>query len=483
MQTPSEDLDAIYGKIRETPSCLRGMTAEGLLNIIDLAENGNTGELFALYRDVIASDSHIQSDFAKRKDAVLGDSVSVMAYDKANPNDVGNKELCSSLTDDAPFNSMTEWLLNATLYPVAVGEKVFAASSSNGFIFKQFIPVPYSLLDYSHGELRIFDVTPTGTILSTSHSVDPSRYIIHRGSTMPLPDTWGGSMRAILFWWLLKNMSRQWWADLLERFGAPFLKGKYKDAPSKAVLERAFRMAFRLGGIVISKDTEVEVVQAASVDSSNSHERFIEVCNKEISKLIVGQTLSTNTEPLGMGGGASKIQGAVRDDIRKKDSRRLGMTIRSQLFDQFCHINGKPGKAPLMIFGSDSTEEMLAMVSLVKSLFEAGFEPDDDGLENISERIGFRVRRKAQASSFPFSASPLSATPDYDALLSSASDLAKSFTGRYAPLASIIRSSTSQADCLKRCREWLATNALNGSADILSEAMTAYAYAGSKRHA
>ena len=46
-----------------------------------------------------------------------------------------------------------------------------------------------------------------------------------------------------------------------------------------------FRMAFRLGGIVISKDTEVEVVQAASVDSSNSHERFIEVCNKEISKL------------------------------------------------------------------------------------------------------------------------------------------------------------------------------------------------------
>ena len=95
-----------------------------------------------------------------------------------------------------------------------------------------------------------------------------------------------------------------------------------------------------------------------------------------------------------MGGGASKIQGAVRDDIRKKDSRRLGMTIRSQLFDQFCHINGKPGKAPLMIFGSDSTEEMLAMVSLVKSLFEAGFEPTALKTSLNASVSGFAERRK-----------------------------------------------------------------------------------------
>lgn len=480
----AEDLVTIYGRIQEMPSCLRGMTAEGLLSIIDMAENGNTAELFALYRDVISSDSQIQSDFAKRKDAVLGDTISLMAMDKTNPLDVVAKDFCSKIVDDAPFNSLIEWLLNATLYPVAVAEKVYAPASSGGFILKQIIKVPFRLLDYTKGEMRIFDVSPTGTVLSTSHPADPARYIIHRGSTMPLPDNWGGPMRALLFWWLLKNMSRQWWADLLERFGAPFLKGKYKDAASKAVLERAFRMAYRLGGIVISKDTEVEIVQAAAGDSSNSHERFITLCNKEISKLIVGQTLSTNSDPTGMGGGASEIQGKVRDDIRKKDARLLGMTIRQQLFTQLCAINVQRGKSPLIIFGSDSTEEMLAMVSLIKSLGEAGFEPDDDGLDNISERVGFRIRRKAKSPSpFPFSAAPLSATqtPEFGALETSAKDLADAFIGRYAPLAAIIKSSTSNADCLKRCRAWLAEQDLSGSADILAEAMSAYAYAGTRR--
>lgn len=481
LTTAAEDNVTIYGRIQEMPSCLRGMTAEGLLNIIDSAENGSTVDLFALYRDIIASDSQIQSDFAKRKDAVLGDAVSCMPWDKKNPFDVSAKDAISPLLDEAPFEEMKQWLLNATLYPVAVCEKVFAPSSSGGYILKKIIPVPYRLLDYSKGEMRIFDVASSGTVISTSHAVDPARYIVHRGSTMPLPDNWGGPMRAIVFWWLLKNMSRQWWADLLERFGAPFLKGKYKDGASKAVLERAFRMAYRLGGIVISKDTEVEVVQAASGDSSNSHERFIALCNKEISKLIVGQTLSTNSDPTGIGGGASDLQGEVKDDIRKKDARRLGMTARAQLFTQFGIINSIQGRPPLVIFGSDSAAEMRAMISLISALGTAGFEPDDDGLENISERVGFGLRRKAATPSAfsPFSAYPMSATQaaDLGAIETSAKDLAQAFTGRYAPLAKIIQSSTSTADCLKRCRAWLADQDITGAADILSEAMTAYSYA------
>lgn len=481
LTTAAEDNVTIYGRIQEMPSCLRGMTAEGLLNIIDSAENGSTVDLFALYRDIIASDSQIQSDFAKRKDAVLGDAVSCMPYDKHKQFDVVSKDFISPILDEAPFEEMKQWLLNATLYPVAVCEKVFAPSSSGGYILKKIIPVPYRLLDYSKGEMRIFDVAPSGTVLSTSHAVDPARYIVHHGSTMPLPDNWGGPMRAITFWWLFKNMSRQWWADLLERFGAPFLKGKYKDAASKAVLERAFRMAYRLGGIVVSKDTEVEVVQAASGDSSNSHQTFIELCNKEISKLIVGQTLSTNSDPTGIGGGASELQGEVKDDIRKKDARRLAGTVRSQLFTQLCDINGIFGRPPIVTFGSDSATEMRAMISLISALGSAGFEPDDDGLDNIAERVGFGLRRKtATPSAFsPFSIAPLSAAqaPNSGAIESSAKDLAQAFTGRYAPLAKIIQSSASTADCLKRCRAWLADQDLTSAADILSEAMTAYSYA------
>ena len=344
---------SVFSSGHELPSELRGMTAARLLGIIDQAEGGSTEELFALYRDVIASDTHIQSEFAKRKDAVLGDTVAVLPYDKTDSAAVSAQELCEKLVDAQPFNILADWLLNAALYPVAVAEKVFAPTPG-GYRLAQVVPVPYRLLDYRDGRLRIYDVDGQGNRLATSHLPDPARYVVHRGHNLPLPDTWGGPMRACLFWWLLKTMSRQWWAELLERFGMPFLKGKFSDDSGKAILTRAFAMAQRLGGVVISKNTEVEIQQAASGDSSNSHERFIEACNREISKLIVGQTLSTTAEATGLGSGTANLQGAVKDDIRKKDARLLALTIRNQLFSQYCAVHGMRGPAPLVVFGSSS---------------------------------------------------------------------------------------------------------------------------------
>lgn len=468
---------SVFSSGHELPSALRGLTAARLLGIIDQAEGGSTEELFALYRDVIASDTHIQSEFAKRKDAVLGDTVAVLPWDKADPSCVASQKLCAKLVDSAPFTTLADWLLNATLYPVAVAEKVFAPAPGGYRLFR-VVPVPYRLLDYSGGGLKIFDADAQGNRLSTSREPDPARYIVHRGHNLPIPDTWGGPMRACLFWWLLKTMSRQWWAELLERFGMPFLKGKFSDDAGKAILTRAFAMAQRLGGVVISKNTEVEIQQAASGDSSNSHERFIEACNREISRLIVGQTLSSTAEATGLGSGTASLQGAVKDDIRKKDARLLSVTIRGQLFSQFCAINGEFGPAPIVVFGSDSAAEMASLVDLVAKLGNAGLEPDDDALDTISERVGFHVRRKASAPAFPgspFSLHALSAPVPQPPRDDSAGDLAAALSGRYAPLRKIIAESTSSADCLRRCKEWLAAHENDAAADILSDAMAAYA--------
>lgn len=185
--------------------------------------------MFALYRDIISSDNQIQTEFVKRKGAILGDTISVQPWDKANAADVAASDTCQKLPDEQVFVTLTSWLLNATLWPVAVCEKVYKAVYGGGFRLSQIVPVPYSLLDYRDGNLRIFDTDAQGVPLPTSHIADPARYIVHRGHTLPSPDNWGGPMRSILFWWLLRTMDRQWWADLLERFGMPFLKGKYKD--------------------------------------------------------------------------------------------------------------------------------------------------------------------------------------------------------------------------------------------------------------
>lgn len=469
-----EDTITIFNERNEIPSELRSLTAAGLLAAIDEAQNGNTYNLFAIYRDLIASDNQLQSEFSKRKGAVTGDTISIQSWDKKNTSDVAAKDLCSGLLDSAPFSTACAWLLNSALYPVSVCEKVYARSYRS-FTVKALIPVPYRLLDYRDGALKIYDTDSAGNVLSTAHDADPSRYIIHRGHTLPIPDTWGGPMRSILFWVLLRTMGRQWWADMLERFGMPFLKGTYKDDPGKRVLERAFRLAVRLGGIVISKGTEVDIAQAASSDSSSSHSQFIELCNKEISKLVVGQTLSTNSEPTGIGQGAAPLQGEVRDDIRKSDANLLSLTLRNQLFIQYCAINGINGHAPIILFGADSAADVAKLVSGVKNLYEAGLEPDDEGLETIQERIGYGIRRRAApAQGFPFSALSLSSPATADAP-SQSDRLTSTLAKRNRDIQNIVLASTSSADALKRIRAYLHDHPSGDSSEIIAEAMETYA--------
>lgn len=464
----------VYAFSNEPPSDLRGLTAASLLSKIALAESGDTRELFALYRDLIASDDQVQMEFENRKRAVLGDTSTMIPFDKADPASVAAKELCWPLLDSEPFETAKTWLLNAVLYPVAVAEKVFAPAPG-GYALAQIVPVPYQLLDYHEGTLRIFDTDERGRALSTSHEPDPNRYIIHRGHTLPLPDNWGGPMRSILFWILLRTMGRQWWADLLERFGNPFLKGKYSDDKGKQILERAFRIALRLGGIVVHKNTEVEIVQAAAGDSSNSHERFIELCNKEISKLIAGQTLSSNAQPTGIGSGATPIQSAVRDDIRKADAQRLAVTLRSQLLAQFCAINGARGRVPNLVFGSDSAQEMAAAIGTIKDLAAAGLEPDDDGIAALSERLGFTIRRRSVPTASPGFPAAFHAVP-------LAADAGGKDAGKESeppatedPIAEIVRTSKSSTECLRRLREALADRSLDEQAEKLAAAMDSYA--------
>ena len=94
----------------------------------------------------------------------------------------------------------------------------------------------------------------------------------------------------------------------------------------------------------------------------------------------------------------------MRDDIRKFDAAALAETVRDQLADQFCRINGFLGRPPKLVWGSQSKEETVATMQLVKAAGEAGLEVTDDGIAKLSERSGIGLQRKAApAGPSPFS--------------------------------------------------------------------------------
>ncbi len=484
----------------ELPSIAQALDVDYVHSILRSAEAGNVMDLFALYRDIILDDSHLQTEFSKRKLAVIGDPLNLEPADKQNADDIFAKKVILDEIESCPsWLIACSHLLDSVLWPVAIVEKVFKPSTKPGLRYElaELVPVPERLLDYTSGHLQIRGTDPeTGIPTGELNDVDLNRYIVHRGHLLTVPDNWGGPMRSLVFWWLLSSMDRDWWARFLDRYGSPFLVGKYDqdDDASRTVLERAFQFAVKLGGLVVSKQTEVDVKQAAASNSADAYEKFLTICQREKSKLIVGQTSSAEMQASGLDGGRGhKNQEQVRQDIRQFDALMLGVTLRTQLFDQFLRINGLRGRTPRPLWGAVSYDNAKILGEVLSNLRQAGLEPTDDAILVVAERLGFGVQRTALLggtnSGLPLSAelSLLLADPSFSRrglLVDGANQeicrrgsaaLAQAFRGHLAPVRRIILESKSPEDLEQRLKLFYADWTPKRLGPVIQDALSAQA--------
>ncbi len=281
------------------PISISDISPETIRTLIAESERGVTERLFSYYCDIILTHSHVQAELSKRKLAVLGDPLSIQPWDKKIPADkLAADETERLLENTTRFFTPLAHLLDSVLVPVAVCEKVFAPDGPRRYRLNRLIPVQHHLIDYKSGHLQIRDTDQDGRLIKTAHDPDPARYIVHRGHLLSAPDQRGGPIRSIIWWILLSIMDRTWWSRFLDRYGSPFLLGRVASGKDddRYVLERAFSLAQKLGGLVVNEGTTVEIKETLRAEG-RGFENFHNVCNREISKLILGQTLSSEAQP------------------------------------------------------------------------------------------------------------------------------------------------------------------------------------------
>lgn len=428
---------------QETPNTSRGLDVAAAQSAIAAAEGGDTRQLFAIYRDLTVGGSHVQCELGKRKMAVLSQPHSVQPEDKENPEDVkAAAAVAQMIRDCCNWTDGLGHLLDGTLWPVAVAEKIFRPRDEPVNWSKDGTAQPAFRLNYTldklhivnptllcfrqpyqlnkpgnapkpkgsteslptgdawESDLRFYATDENGTInwsFESSYPAERARHIVYRGHLLSgVRDNWGGPMRSILFWQLLAALGRDWFARAMERYGAPFPVAKTDANNQDAVnfLRDALSLSTKIGGLVVDNDTQVDLIQAMTTNMADAHERFIGVCNREISKVIVGQELSSTAQATGLGSGVAKLQGEVREDIRAYDQIKLAETLCRQLFEPFLAVNGLTGKVKI-VWGGLSADEAKTTAELLVSLSNAGLEPTEEAIPLIGERIGFALQRKA----------------------------------------------------------------------------------------
>jgi phage gp29-like protein len=470
------------------------LTVDSLHGILRKAESGDVSDLFALYRDVLLGHAHIQAEYNKRKVAVLRDPVRVSPKDNKNADDIRAAELVQSEVIAAPgFLGMCNHLLNASLYPVSLAEitydKVSRSDGSYGYKVANYSAVPYHVLDYRDGNLKIMYDDING-----EQPWGP-RYIIHRGHLLThIPDNWGGPFRAVLFWWFFSAMSRDMWINFLDKYGTPFVVAKHEDGNDgeRRAIYRALSAQVKKVGIVLSKESEIELHNVAASSSGDAFQNFKEFANREISKLILGQTTSSEAQATGLGSGVAMSHADVRADLRQLDITLLLSTLKEQLIYPYLAINNIKGEIIVSIGGEDAAGAD-GLDSIMSAARSANLVLTQDGLDEFNRRSGLVFERAPTPSVVGFAADPivnndiderlrrkkLPTNNDLDQIAAASIDgLGDAFAARYADIANIIEQSTSAEDLEHKIHVHFASHPPARIAQLIEESLNAYAANG-----
>lgn len=418
------------------------------------AERGDTYVLTTLYRDLVLGDSHIQAEFAKRKMVVVGNAWSIQPIDKKNPEDVKAADVIKLMMEGCEnWDGALNHLMDATLWPVAVTEKIYEPSQPGDRFWqaglrwqlKQLYPVnpvlfcytlPYlaqggSLLPAIPGmvppntlpvtmaatdgnpldtiydpdswepTLRFYRTFPNGLIdrsWKNIYAPDPMRHLVHRGNAFTgFWDNYGGPMRSLLFWWFLGIQGRDWWARNMDRYGSPFIAvfANAQQSDTFKTIEASLGMAGKLNAAVLPSNARVEMKETNTSSMGDAFESFLSFRNDECSKIILGQSASAGHKKggSGIGGDAgSNLQSKVRDDIAMFDKKMMNGTLRKQLFEPFLKMNGLTGRAPNMFFGGIDPKDMMTECQGLGTLFTAGgIRLTQDSLVVLGEKVGYTL--------------------------------------------------------------------------------------------
>lgn len=140
---------------------------------------------------------------------------------------------------------------------------------------------------------------------------------------------YGEPVLASVFWpTTFKKGGMKFWTLFLEKYGSPFLVGKYKrgikTSEKDDFLDALENMIQDAVGI-IPDDGSVEMLDRKSSGGKSDHETFLNWMDKQISQAILGQNLTSDVE--GGSLAAASVHQEIKDEIVEDDARMVESTF------------------------------------------------------------------------------------------------------------------------------------------------------------
>ncbi|NOQ31506.1 MAG: DUF935 family protein [Helicobacteraceae bacterium] len=302
--------------------------------------------------DKINRDSTVSAAIGSRKAATLKKEIVVTCKDekiKSSIENIFNYELVDSILD-TPYQGFSVFEINW--------------SEREYIWYPKLVERDYKEFVLDSGELK-FNAT------GVNESIPPYK-AVHATYKAKPNKTYGQPIYNPLFWLIeFKNGSMEFWIDLLERFGTPWVIAKTDDNKNE-LADEIYNM---LGGdgAVLGIDDSLEIKTA---DKSGDFKGIIEYLDNQIREVILGGNLTAQVK--GGSQAAATVHNEIRIDLARADENILNNFLKTtlQYFKEVNHYEHE-----LLIELKDKEDPNIELSTRDKTIFEMGYKPTKEYIQ------------------------------------------------------------------------------------------------------
>lgn len=375
----------------------RALTPEKVDAIMQAADSGDTARMCALAEQIDDRSLAIGAALDTRRAAVAATRWRLAPADDSSRAEEVARAAEQMLRASHPgnelltFGQMVHLELGSALLPgFAAPEIVW---SRGGTEILGFNSVPAKHFTFGGGR--------TPKLVTTEHpsgvGLEPGKFVLHWHRAKGGSPTRGGLIRACAWLRCFESLNMKDALRFAERYGMPFLVARVDENSWKnerTVLRRVVRNFGPDGGAVLSRGTELDLLQAAN-NNGDIYFRLLEYLQAAAERLILGQTGTS-----GEGGWSNNgAQHLVRMDIRDSDCTQIAETAYARILVPWTAWNrGPDAPAPTMEYDVEEAKDAKAEADVIKTLDDAGWELE---AEQVEKNTGYRVTRRRPPAEQP----------------------------------------------------------------------------------
>lgn len=397
-----------YDRYSEYPS--NGLNPKRLAAIFREADEGNVCRQMELFEEIEEKDTHLFSQLQTRKLAVTGLEWEVQPFSK-EPMDI---EIANFVEEQLKnFDNLNEIFLDML---DAIGKGISILELDWGMNGDGYNVV--DAIHWVHPKKLMWDVMSDEMLICTKDyptgiPLPKNKFIIHKYKAKSGHPSRAGVLRIVSWMYLFKNYDIKDWVAFCEVFGMPLRLGKYDASASeddkRALEEAIFSLGTDAAGIVPTS-TEIVFVEAQKTTSVEIYEKFARFADEQMSKAILGQTLTSDS-----GGGSyaqGKVHSEVKKDLTKADAKALANTFQRDVLTPLVEYNfGTDASVPLFDFEIEEDEDLKQTAETYKILGEIGLEIPDGFIRKKfsipAPKDGEKVLKKVETDKSQMEIKPL----------------------------------------------------------------------------